>query len=117
MDNLDKLFYWRGIADEYHNYRGERVAVSLENRRRLLQAMGVDTDSPEVVAKQAYALDIEPWRTWFPPLLMTDAGERSSFSINLMPDDLQKKFYYEIFLESGGARSGEFVPRGRRLPV
>ncbi len=110
MDNLDKLFYWRGIADEYHNYRGERVAVSLENRRRLLQAMGVDTDSPEVVAKQAYALDIEPWRTWFPPLLMTDAGERSHFSINVMPDDLQKKFYYEIFLESGGARSGEFIP-------
>lgn len=110
MNNLGKLFYWRGIASEYYNYRGEKVLVSLENRQRLLQAMGVNTESAEVIEEQAYALDIEPWCNWFPPLLMTDAGEHAQFFINLAPDDLQKTFYYEIFLEAGGARSGEFVP-------
>lgn len=110
MNNLDKLFYWRGIANEYYNYRGEKVLVSRENRLRLLHAMGVNTESPEAVAEQAYALDIEPWRNWFPPLLMTEVGERAQFAINLAPTDLARKFYYEIFLEAGGARSGEFVP-------
>ncbi|MBC6903884.1 4-alpha-glucanotransferase [Saccharophagus sp. K07] len=109
MNNLDKLFYWRGIADEYYNYRGERVFVSLENRQRLLQAMGVNVDSPEAIAEQAYALDIEPWRTWFPPMLMTEVGGNAHFTINLPPSHLPHKFHYEIFLESGGTRSGEFV--------
>ncbi len=109
MDNLDKLFYWRGIANEYHNYRGERVFVSLENRQRLLQAMGVNTESPEVIAEQAYALDIEPWCNWFPPLLMTDAGPQCHFEINLPPNQLEHPFHYEITLENGGVRTGRFV--------
>lgn len=110
MNNLDKLFYWRGIADEYYNYKGEKVFVSLENRQRLLQAMGVNVESPEVIASQAYSLDIEPWRTWFPPLLMTDVGAQAHFTINLPPSHLPHKFHYEIFLETGGTRSGEFIP-------
>jgi 4-alpha-glucanotransferase len=112
MDNLDKLFYWRGIASEYYNYRGERVVVSLENRRRLLQAMGVNIDSPEVIADQAYALDIEPWRNWFPPFLMSDAGPEAHFDINLSPSELGATFQYEIYLEGGGVRAGTFVPEG-----
>lgn len=110
MDNLDKLFYWRGIANEYYNYRGERVLVSLENRRRLLQAMGVNTDSPEVIAAQAYALDIAPWQNWFPSFLMSDVGVGTHFDINLPPDQIAAKFLFEIYLEDGGVRSGEFVP-------
>ena len=109
MDNLDKLFYWRGIANEYYNYRGERVLVSLENRRRLLQAMGVNIDSEQVIAEQAYALDIEPWQNWFPPFLMSDAGSQAHFDINLPPTQLNAKLRYEIFLERGGVRAGDFV--------
>jgi 4-alpha-glucanotransferase len=110
MDNLDKLFYWRGIANEYYNYRGERVVVSLENRRRLLQAMGVNTDSPEVIADQAYALDIEPWQNWFPAFLMTDVGAEAHFDINLLPDQMAAQFLFEIYLEDGGVRAGKFIP-------
>jgi len=110
MNNLDKLFYWRGIAEDYYNYRGERITVSLDNRRRLLQAMGVNSDSPEVIDSQAYALDIEPWRNWFPAFLMSDAGPAAHFDINLPPDQMTGKFLFEIYLEDGGVRSGEFIP-------
>ena len=110
MDNLDRLFYWRGIANDYFNYRGENVAVSLENRLRLLDAMGVNTESQAVIDKQAYALDIEPWQNWLPSFLMADEGETTEFEINLPPEFMAQKFCYRIFLENGAIREGHFVP-------
>lgn len=111
MDNLDKLLYWRGIAKEYFNFRGERVTVSQENRLRLLQSMGVDTSSEDIVAKQAYELDIAPWQNWLAPFELTDAGEQTAFQINLPPKLLTEKFAYRIVLESGAIREGEFIPQ------
>lgn len=111
MDNLDKLLYWRGIANEYFNFRGERVTVSQENRLRLLQSMGVDTSSEDIVAKQAYELDIAPWQNWLAPFELTDVGEQTAFQINLPPKLLTEKFAYRIVLESGAIREGEFIPQ------
>lgn len=110
MDNLDKLLYWRGIANEYFNYRGELISVSLDNRLRLLEAMGVNTDSPAAIEKQAYEFDIAPWRSWLAPFVMTDAGDDTCFEVNLAPDYLGQTFSYRLVLESGAVRQGTFIP-------
>ena len=108
MENLEHLLYWRGIADTYFNYRGEKVGVSLENRLRLLRAMGVDTESPEEVAQQAYTLDVAPWLKWLAPMSLVDAVEGAGFHINLRPGELNSDFRYTVQLETGATKSGRF---------
>lgn len=108
MDNLNKLLYWRGIATEYFNYRGERVEVSLENRLRLLNAMGVDTSSSGVIDEQAYQFDIAPWQNWLADFELTEVGDESSFAVNMIPEDLPRNFAFRITLESGATREGLF---------
>jgi len=110
MDNLNKLLYWRGIANEYFNYRGEKVAVSEENRLRLLQAMEVDTGSAEAVDAQVYELDIQPWQEWLPAMLVVDEGAQVHFSINLPPEVLADNFQFEIITEDGSRVGGCFIP-------
>lgn len=110
MDNLDKLLYWRGIATEYFNFRGELIKVSTENQMRLLHAMGVDTSSELVVAKQAYEFDIAPWQSWLSPFELTEVGELSAFEVNLPPEYLTESFVYRIVLENGAVREGKFIP-------
>lgn len=109
MDNLNKLLYWRGIATEYINYRGEPVKVPMENRLRLLNAMGVDTSSPEIIADQSYQYDIEPWQSWLAQFELTEVGEGTSFYVNVSPSDLQRSFVFRITLETGAIREGTFV--------
>ncbi len=110
IDNLDKLLYWRGVTPEYFNYRGEKVFVSLENRVRLLQAMGVDTSDEDSVAKQAYDLDINPWLHWLAPFSIAVEGEEVCFQINLSPQWLPADFEYHLELESGEILTGSFIP-------
>lgn len=111
MENLEHLLYWRGIASTYFNYRGEEVGVSLENRLRLLRAMGVNTESDEEIARQAFALDVAPWLSWLPPMLMANVGEGTGFQMNAGPDDLDEEMGYSLTLESGAVKSGTFYPQ------
>ncbi len=110
MENLDKLLYWRGIADSYFNYRGERVEVSPENRVRLVKAMGVDIDCPKVIDEHSFELDVAPWMNWLPPLLMTEAGTQTHFHVNLSPTELDRPFTAKITLESGEVIRHDFLP-------
>lgn len=111
MNDLDKLLYWRGIAGEYVNYRGETGQVSLDNRLRLLKAMGVDTDSPEMIARQAYELDIAPWQNWLASFSTAEeAGASTAFEINLPPQLLNCEFSFKLTLELGEAFEGVFTP-------
>ncbi len=110
MDNLEKLLYWRGIAPDYVNFRGEKTTVPLENRLRLLNAMGVNTDSAEGIAEQAYALDVEPWRNWLAPIVMVADAELGCFEINVAPSELSITFLAVITLEDGQPVELDFVP-------
>ena len=110
MENLENLLYWRGVASDYYNYRGELVAVSLANRLRLLKAMGVNADSEQEIAAQAFSLDVAPWQTWLAPMLMSVAGDQTGFQINVSPEDLLSEFSYSLSLETGAEKSGKFIP-------
>ena len=110
MSDLDRLFYWRGIAGDYINYRGEHVQVPIENRLHLLSLMGVDVSSEKTIAQEAYDLDVAPWMQWLDPLSISPHDE-SFFLINFKPEDLNKRFSWEIRDEKGLLiEQGEFDP-------
>jgi len=110
MSDIDRLFYWRGITAGYQNYRGEDVHVPLENRKNLLEAMGVDISTPEAIAKEAYLLDVEPWRHWFAPLCFAFADAEPSFEINLHPADINKTLHWSLTDNNGKlVRKGSFI--------
>lgn len=108
MSDLDQLMYWRGVSAEYTNYRGERVEVPLENRVNLLKAMGVNVSSDEAIKSEAYRLDVEPWKHWFPKLSITPAGDDCAFEINLAPEDEQRDLNWRLSdLDGNLVKSGE----------
>lgn len=99
MSDLDRLFYWRGIASDYFNYRGEHVTVPVENRLHLLETMGQDISNPQAIAEAAYELDVGPWRHFLPPLqtsVLYDPSQPASFYVNLHPARLAKELSWEL---------------------
>lgn len=109
MSDLDRLFYWRGITADYLNYRGEHVGVPLANRLNLLKAMGVDVSTAEAIEKEAYRLDVEPWKHWFPKLTMAPAGPDTFFEIHLQPEDKEVELQWKITDDCGKpVRAGHF---------
>ncbi len=127
MSDLERLFYWRGIASDYFNYRGEHVSVPEDNRLRLLEAMGISPSDPDVVQKDAFQLDVAPWLRWFPKLVVAEAGEQVSFDINLAPEDLSDTLDWRISNQEGllvasgtvnatGLKeTGDYLHRGKRF--
>ena len=102
METLDQLMYWRGIAPNYFNYKGEHVEVSPDNRKLLLEAMGFDLDDHDAINHSVNALEVEPWTRWIGALQVTLEGDESYFEINIHPDQLDDSLEYEIALEKDG---------------
>ena len=115
MSELDPLFYWRGIAPGYTNYKGESVEVPLENKKNLLLAMGVDLSSSESVANDIFELDVKPWLSWLTPFSLTKV-DAPYFSISIHPDHLNVLFKWHIEDEKGEiVDKGEFIPEKKEV--
>lgn len=111
MSDLDRLFYWCGIAADYVNYKGEKVSVPEENRLALLETMGLDLSSSEAISQEAYRLDAAPWKSWLNPLSITHAFGEASVQINIGPDDAVKTFAWSLLDNKGKSlRRGTFSP-------
>ncbi|WP_086933159.1 4-alpha-glucanotransferase [Agarilytica rhodophyticola] len=109
MSDLDRLFYWCGVAADYLNYKGDHIHVPFENRINLLKAMGVDVSNADSVAADAHKLDVEPWMFWLKELNIVEAGEGASFDINLRPHDIGQEFTWTISNDDDEpVRSGKF---------
>lgn len=91
MSDLDRLFYWRGVSPEFINYRGEHTEVSVENRLKLLRAMGFDSSNPKQVSEAVYQLDVVPWHSWAAPLELVK-HRKGIVCLNFHPDDLLRPF-------------------------
>ena len=109
MSDLDRLFYWRGVAPNFYNFRGELTEVPIENRLQIIQAMGVDTSTEESIAQEAFDLDIKPWLSWLPPLEVISFN-KSSVEINFHPDELNETFNWSLRDQEGNSGEGSFVP-------
>jgi len=112
MSDLDHLLYWRGIAGEYLNYRGEMVQVPIKNRLELLQTMGIDVTDAVAVASEAYELDVGPWKHFFPPLQTYGLEQKGAFYINLHPDRLSKELKWQI-----RGRNDVLLDSGSCMPI
>lgn len=110
METLNQLMYWRGIASDYFNYKGEKVEVSLENRKSLVRAMGIDPDDTELVGKVAYALDVAPWTSWLQSFQVVELHKECCFYVSVNPTELEQEFDYTIELENGSMVKGAFTP-------
>lgn len=110
MSSLDQLFYWRGIADSYHNYRGEYVQVPHEYRVNLLKAMGADLSDQKIIDKQAYDLDVAPWTKWMPSIIVSPSFGRKGFYLNVSPTELTRVFHWEVSLGGEVVKKGSFTP-------
>lgn len=109
MSDLDRLFYWRGIAPEFHNFRGELTSVPVENRIKILEAMGVDCSSSETIAAEAYDLDIKPWLKWLPELEVVPAGD-AFVDINFQPQELGEQIFWRLLDDGNAVASSAFTP-------
>ncbi|WP_370979604.1 4-alpha-glucanotransferase [Agaribacterium sp. ZY112] len=109
MSDLDRLLYWRGVAADFYNYRGELTQVPLENRLQLLAAMGVETNNPEAIAQEAYELDIKPWLSWLPKLEVVDA--QSAFAdLNFQPEELSQEITWSLDRKGASVSASVFIP-------
>lgn len=105
LSNLDRLFYWRGISDSFFSYKGQHTAVPLENRLKLLNAMGVDTSSDASIDEEVFNLDIKPWLSWVPPLATCPAAD-SYVDISLKPNELNSEIDWCLSAEGKDVKSG-----------
>ena len=109
MSEFESLFYWRGIAPDYFNYKGEHVTIPIENKLNLLKVMGVEVEDPKSVEAEAYNLDVKPWLQWLPEFSVTFSSN-PSFQINLPPQKLEADFKWSLH-DVFGERvdSGDFI--------
>ncbi len=110
METLNQLMYWRGIASDYFNYKGERVEVSLDNRKSLVRAMGIDPEDLAAVASAAYALDVAPWTQWIQSFQVIEQHKECCVCVSVAPSELDQEFSYSIRLENGTDIEGVFTP-------
>lgn len=111
MSDLDRLFYWRGIASDFYNFRGQLTQVPIENRVKILAAMGVDTSSSETIAQAAFDLDVKPWLNWLMPLVLAMESEAYSVDINLHPQDMRSPIKWSATQNGIEIAGGEFNPQ------
>ena len=109
MDELEKLFYLSGVSAEYRDYHGVRREVPLAWRRRALQLMGFDPDEPASLRAGIEALDVDPWRHWLGDVQVVEAGE-SRVVLHCRPEELERRFTWQLQCESGERRTGGFCP-------
>ena len=110
MSDLERLFYWRGIAPDFYTFRGELTQVPIENRIKILEAMGVDCSSDSSIAREAFDLDIKPWLSWLPPLEVVPAGS-AFIDINFPPSQLAETLTWCLIESDHRVVEGSFKPR------
>ncbi len=102
---IEKLAQLRGIADAYHDYRGQLQHFSLETKAGILSAMGCAVDDAKQLAASLEQLQALRWRK-FLPAVATARGPRISFDINVTARDFGGSIVWRVHLENGSRADG-----------
>ena len=102
---IERLANLRGIADAYHNYRGELKFFSLQTKIGILNAMGcaVDDDS-ELAASLEQAEAVR--RRKLLPFVATAHGARIGFDVNVAARELGAAIVWRVHFEDGSRSDG-----------
>ena len=101
---LDQLARQRGIGDAYHNYRGELLSISRQTKTALLSAMGYPTRDAASIEQLLHEGDRQRFAL-LEPVAVVHAG-KSSVTISIPADDLERNVAWRITPEAGVARHG-----------
>lgn len=102
---IEKLAQLRGIADAYHDYRGELKHFSVETKAGILSAMGCSVDDENELAASLEQMQALRWRK-FLPAVATARGTRISFDINVTARDFGGSIVWHVHLENGSRADG-----------
>jgi 4-alpha-glucanotransferase len=102
---IEKLAQLRGIADAYHDYRGELKHFTLETKAGILSAMGCAVNDEGELAENLEQLQALRWRK-FLPAVATARGPRISFDINVTAREFGGSIVWRVHLENGSRSEG-----------
>jgi 4-alpha-glucanotransferase len=102
---IEKLAHLRGIADAYHNYRGELHFFSLQTKIGILGAMGCAVDDEDELAANLAQFEAARWRK-FLPAVATARGARIGFDINVTAREFGAAIVWRVHLENGSRLDG-----------
>jgi len=106
---LNRLCRAAGIAYEYFDIWGNRHRASIESRRALLAAMGVDAADPERALRE---LEDRPWRRKLPPVAVYRTDETPyRLLLHIREPELDAVHRWRLELENGETHTGSFAPR------
>ncbi len=92
-----------GVATEYDDWTGRRIAVPVDTLIAVLSALGVTASSPEERAGALADLDRAHWSRALPPTIVGTQGNESPFWVHVTHGD---PAHIWIRLEDGTVRSG-----------
>jgi 4-alpha-glucanotransferase len=107
VDNalIERLAQLRGIADAYHNYRGELQHFSLETKAGILSAMGCAVDDNNALAAEIAHIEAARWRRFLPAVATTRTA-RIGFDINVTAREFGGTIVWRVILEDGSRLDG-----------
>jgi 4-alpha-glucanotransferase len=102
---IERLAGLRGIADAYHDYRGELKFFSLQTKTGILRAMGCAVDDENELAASLAQAEAVRWRKLL-PLVATARGARVGFDINVGTRELGAGIVWRVHWENGSRSDG-----------
>jgi 4-alpha-glucanotransferase len=102
---IERLARLRGIADAYHDYRGELKHFSLETKIGILRAMGCPVDDARALAADINQFEASRRRNFLPALAIAH-GPRIGIDINIAARDFGGTVVWRVRFEDGTQRDG-----------
>ncbi len=102
---IERLASLRGIADAYHDYRGELKHFSLATKIGILRAMGCPVDDARALAADVRQFEAYRRRN-FLPAVATAHGPRIGIDINIAARDFGGTVVWRVHFEDGTLRDG-----------
>jgi malto-oligosyltrehalose trehalohydrolase/4-alpha-glucanotransferase len=102
---LDELAERMGIEPEFRNARGEMVGASVETKRSLLAAMGVEAPDEDAARAALEGLVEAEWTRPLPPIAVLHAGAEP-LAVKLTLPAGTGELAWRLALEEGGKMTG-----------
>jgi 4-alpha-glucanotransferase len=102
---IERLANLRGIADAYHNYRGELKFFSLQTKIGILKAMGCAVENDGKLAACLEQAEAARWRKLL-PFVATAHSARIGFDINVTAREIGAAIVWRVYFENGSRSDG-----------
>jgi 4-alpha-glucanotransferase len=102
---IERLAGLRGIADAYHDYRGELKYFSLQTKTGILRAMGCAVDDENDLAASLAQVEAVRWHKLL-PRVATARGARIGFDINVAAHEIGAGIVWRVHWENGSRSDG-----------